>query len=191
MPTHIYRLPSIGGSSIVGICNENDIFIRLRSAIQQVHLFPIEFPEEQAGFEEPADIVAAIATNGLLERSTPQQSTCTEGVSSLLPVVFNCVRPDDIAAFHGKMERPMTPRMDSYTTTLLTGFNPTVCSWKEFKVECLNLGQKSPLHGYWTLIDRMESFWFASEGKVNGVRPRINTASCGDVSWPEPRSGSR
>ncbi len=187
VPTHIYRLPSTGASSISGICNENDIFIRLRSAIQQVNMYPMEFPKEHAGFEQPADIVAAIVVNSLLERSTLQQSACTEGVSSLLPVVLNCVRPDDVAALHAIIERPMLPRADSYTTTLLGGFNPTVCSWKEFKAECLNLGQKSPLHGYWTLIDHMESFWFANGGKANGARPHINTASCGEVSWPDPQ----
>ncbi len=187
VPTHIYRLPNIGVSSTNGICNENDVFIRLRSAIQQVNMYPIDFPEEQAGFEEPADIVAAIVANTMLERPTPQQSACTEGVSSLLPVVFNCVRPDDVAVLHGTMERPGLPRPDSYTTTLSTGFNPTVCSWKEFKAECLNLGEKSPLHGYWTLIDHMELFWFASEDKANGARPHINTVSCGEVSWPDPQ----
>ncbi len=187
VPTYIYRLPSVGACSTVGFCNENDIFIRLRSAIQQVHLFPVEFCEEQAGFKEPADVVATIVANNLLERSTRQQSAWTEWVSSYPLVVFNCVRPDDVAALHSKMEMPMAPRADSYTTFLLAGFKPIVCTWKEFKAECVKLGQTSPLHGYWTLIDRMESFWFANEDKANGARPHINTTSCGEVSWPHPQ----
>ncbi len=185
--THIYRLPSTGGCSTVGFCNENGVFIRVRSAIQQLGLFPIEFPEEQAGFEEPADIIATIVANNLLGRSTQHQFVCAEGASPLSLVVFNCVRPDDVVASHGKMVIPMASRVDSYTTTLLSGFNPTVCTWKEFKAECLKLGQKSPLHGYWTLIDRMEEFWFANKAKANSTRPHINTTSCGEVSWPHPQ----
>ncbi len=191
VPTYIYRLPSVGACSShigFGCCNENEVFIRIRSAIQQVQLFPIEFCEAQAGFEEPADVVATIVANNLLERSTQQQSVWTELVFSCPPpVVFNCVRPDDVAALHSIMEQPMAPRADSYTTILLTGFNPTVCTWKEFKAECVKLGKKSPLHGYWTLIDRMESFWFANEGKSNGARPHINITSCGEVLWPHPQ----
>ncbi len=188
VPTYIYRLPMFG-CSIDGICNENNVFVRLRSTMQQVNMYPIEFPEEHVGFEEPADIVACIVANSLMNRSDLQQSACTEGMYSMQPVVFNCVRQDKVSVLHGKMEKgPLLRTPDSYTANLMCGFNPTVCSWLEFKECCLNLGQECPLHGYWALIDHMETFWFASECKANRAppQPHINTASCGDVRWIDP-----
>ena len=56
-------------------------------------------------------------------------------------------------------------------------------SWDTFKRACLARGERSPLHGYWSLLDRFASYWFSSR-RNDDVLPVCDRAMREDCAFP-------
>ena len=63
------------------------------------------------------------------------------------------------------------------------GFYWRKVSYRSFKRSCQALGESSPLHGQWVLLDHFAPYWF-SEDKANSTLPISDRAIRQDCPWP-------
>ncbi len=80
------------------------------------------------------------------------------------------------------------PTPENHGLTFLDlGIDLEEVSYSEFKKACLAEGEKSPLQGYWSLVDYFEPYWFG-KSRANGSLPISDQAIKEDcpfkLEWP-------
>ena len=139
MPLAIFRLP-LTAVATSGFSNSNDIVVRFLSAINQLQVFPSGGDTLQISIET-VDVLSEIC---IAISANPQRQH----------TIYHCVNPHPV-------------RRSSKPSDL--GVYHKEVSYRQFKRACLARGKKSPLDGYWMLLDQTEPYWFRNPRQRDSV----------------------
>ena len=127
------------GVAASGFTNSNDIVVRVLSATNELQMSPPGISLQHS--IETVDVLSEIC---IATCANPQRQH----------TIYHCVNPHPV---HYDVKR-----------SDLGIYHKDVSYW-QFKRACLARGKKSPLDGYWMLLDHIEPFWFRNPRERDSV----------------------
>jgi len=160
--------------------------MRAKSIPLAVLRMPNMFANVKSGMLTPGDPIVCLYQSIMQTRLVPGQSrpfqiedshTCNMMMLniSLNPdrknVIYNCSRQSGL----------MPTQLPSFD---LMGYAMKNVTYEEFKAKCLEMGEDSPLHGFWVLMDQYNDYWIKPK-KAADPYP-IDISTCEEDCLPLP-----
>ena len=157
IPLAVLRMPNMFVNVKSGMMIPGDPFVCLYQSIMQTRLFP--------GRSRPFFIEDSHTCNMMMLNISlnPDRKN----------VIFNCSRQS------GLMPTNLPSNFD------LIGYAMKNVTYEEFKAKCLEMGEKSPLHGFWVLMDQYTDYWIRSKKATDSYA--IDISTCEEDCIPLPK----